>query len=41
MKREQSWLSRYPLLHRLFNAAVVLFCLWAAWTGTLMFLHLA
>lgn len=30
MKREQSRLSRHPLLHRLFNAALILFCLWIA-----------
>ncbi len=28
MKREQSWLSRHERLHRLFNAAVIAFCLW-------------
>ena len=39
MHREQSWLSRHPFLHRLFNAAVILFCVWMVWSGVLVLLH--
>jgi hypothetical protein len=38
-RREQSWLSRHPFLHRLFNAALIVFCLWMAWNGVLLALH--
>lgn len=41
MQREQSWLSRHARLHRLFNAVVVIFCLWAAFNALLLFAHLA
>lgn len=34
MRREQSWISRYPLLHIAFNAVVIGVCLYAAIAGT-------
>ena len=40
MRREQSWLSRYPVLHRLFNAAVILFCVWIAWSVLVAAIHI-
>lgn len=39
--KEQSWLSRHARLHRLFNAAVIVFCLWMVYNGVLLLLHAA
>lgn len=41
MQREQSWLSRHGRLHRLFNAAVILFCVWMVYNGILLATHAA
>jgi hypothetical protein len=39
MQREQSWLSRHARLHRLFNAAVIVFLGVMVWNGVLLALH--